>query len=93
MKGEAHIKAPMKPKEKPNDIETLGEGKGKFPDENKWVWDLFEDLEAILLKAISPLDDFLKAFDPYLEVLHMKPDDLVRAIEIEDPPPEVEDIR
>jgi len=86
MKGEAHIKAPMKPKEKPNDIETLGEGKGKFPDENKWVWDLYEDLEKILTKAIQPLYEFLKAFDPFLEVLHMKPDDLVRAIEIEDPP-------
>ena len=64
MKGEAHIKAPMKPKEKPNDIETLGEGKGKFPDENKWVWDLYEELESILNKAIEPLYDFLKAFDP-----------------------------
>ena len=42
-KNEAHIKVPMKPKEKPVIPDPKAQPR-KLPDENKWVWDLHENL-------------------------------------------------
>lgn len=40
-KNETFIKAPMKPREKPVVHEGPDKAR-KVPDENKWIWDLFE---------------------------------------------------
>lgn len=38
------IKSPMKPREKPNDPDPNARPR-KYPDENKWLWDMSEALE------------------------------------------------
>lgn len=42
-KNEAFIKSPIKSKEKPKPVDP--NQKGQIPDENKWVWDLYSELE------------------------------------------------
>jgi hypothetical protein len=44
-------------------------------------------------KAILPLDEYLKSFDPFLDILKMNPDEMVRAIEMEENPREIDSIK
>jgi dynein heavy chain len=53
-KNETFIKAPMKPREKPVTPEGAERAK-HVPDENKWIWDLYELLKEELQRAIIPL--------------------------------------
>lgn len=41
LKNETYIKVPVKPREKPIDPDP-NERPRKYPDENKWIWDLVE---------------------------------------------------
>lgn len=43
LKNETYIKAPMKPREKPIDPDP-NERPRKYPDENKWIWDMIESI-------------------------------------------------
>jgi dynein heavy chain len=44
-KNETFIKAPMKPREKPSSPPEGPERAKHIPDENKWIWDLYEALK------------------------------------------------
>jgi dynein heavy chain len=88
-KNDAFIKAPMKPREKPIDPDPNSIPR-KLPDENKWIWDLIEEMKAHIQRGIAPLADYEKAWAPYLEVLKMDPDEYVKQIEMADTPWEVD---
>jgi dynein heavy chain len=44
-------------------------------------------------EALKPLDDFKTVFNQYVPVLKLRPDDVARDIELEDPPREFESLR
>ncbi len=44
MKNETFIKTPIKPRERPH-TPNPKERPRKLPDENKWVWELIENLQ------------------------------------------------
>jgi len=44
-KNETYIKAPSKPRSKPIDPNPLDRPR-KYPDENKWIWDMIENLKS-----------------------------------------------
>lgn len=44
VKAETYIKTPMKPRDRPITPDVNARPR-KFPDENKWIWDLLENLE------------------------------------------------
>jgi len=54
LKNETYIKTPMKPRDKPTEIDP-NERPRKYPDENKWIWDLIEDVKAKLVTGLEPL--------------------------------------
>lgn len=89
MKNELYIKTPVKPREKPS-IPDPNERPMKFPDENKWVWDLIEDVREKVTHSLDPLHEYIKTFDKFKDVLKMNPDDFVRNIEMEENPWEIE---
>lgn len=91
VKAETYIRTPVKPREAPITPDPNARPK-KFPDENKWIWDLLENLRAKLLEGIKPLEQYIEAFNEFRDVLRMDPDELIRAIEAEEPPWEVERI-
>lgn len=35
----------------------------KYPDENKWVWELYHKMKKEVEDAIQPLNDYLRVFD------------------------------
>jgi len=43
-------------------------------DENKWLFDLYNNFDELFSKAVAPLDDFLVTFDKYKPVLTLDPD-------------------
>lgn len=55
VKAETYIRTPVKPREAPITPDPNARPK-KFPDENKWIWDLLENLRAKLLEGIKPLE-------------------------------------
>ncbi len=60
-KNETFIKSPMKPREKPVTPDPK-ELPRKYPDENKWIWDLLEDLRERLMEGLKPMNDYLESF-------------------------------
>lgn len=90
-KNEAFIKSPIKSKERPKPIDP--NQKGQIPDENRWVWELYIDLEEAIKNAIKPLDEYLEKFREFKTILMIKPDEYVREIEIEENQREVEEIK
>ena len=89
--------APMKLRERPKTPQTpkkeQKQARGKIYDENKWVWYLYDNLKKKMEQAIEPLDRYLEKFKKFKKVLDLKPDEYTRAIEMEDPPREVDSIR
>ncbi len=73
----------MKPREKPVDPDPNARPR-KFPDENKWIWEMYELLKDKVTIALEPLKDFLKAFDIYLPILRSQPDEYCKQIEMEE---------
>lgn len=57
-KNESYIKTPMKPKERPY-TPNENERPRKYPDENKWLWDMIEDLRDKLNQGIEPLKRYM----------------------------------
>lgn len=82
----------MKPRERP--VTPSGADKSKnIPDENKWIWDLYESFRKELEVAILPLNDYMASFDAFKDILQLKPDDYVLAIEMEETQREIVDIK
>lgn len=91
-KLETFIKAPMMPIQEPVEPDP-NERPRKFADENKWVWDTYYCVKAAMEQALKPLEDYKGVFNQYVPVLKLRPDDVARDIELEDPPREFESIR
>lgn len=92
IKNETFIKAPMKPREKPVDPDPRVVPR-KLPDENKWIWDIIEEVREKLLVGIAPLAEYKKSWDEYLELVKLDPDEFTRNIEMEENAWEVDQIQ
>ncbi|EGR27865.1 hypothetical protein IMG5_187090 [Ichthyophthirius multifiliis] len=91
-KPDTYIRTPIKPTERPitPDPNQLPR---KYPDENKWIWDMLENLKEQLMEGIKPLNEYLNSFDEFKDVLKMDPDEVVRQIEMDENQWEVEKIQ
>lgn len=65
---EAHIKAPIKPRERPVTPDPNLRPK-KYPDENKWIWEMLEFIKEKFMDGITPLNEYLEAFGEFKEIL------------------------
>lgn len=88
-KNESYIKTPIKPLVRPLTPNPQDRPR-KYPDENKWLWDLIEQLKESLVQGITPLDKYMESFSKFKVVLRMNPDDEARLIETDEQPWEVE---
>ena len=91
LKSETFIKAPRKPIEKPIEPDPKDRPR-KYPDENKWIWDMLVDIKLKLTEGIKPLEEYLVKFSEYKEVLKLNPDEYVHSMEMDENPPEIEKI-
>lgn len=78
-KSETFILTPVLPKRAPEVPDPRGVPK-RYADENKWVWDLREELRAHLERAVRPLTEFRRSFDKYRAVLGIRPEEFVSEI-------------
>lgn len=67
----------MKPREKPIDPDPNILPR-KYPDENKWMWDMYVNLEEKLKLAVKPLEDYLESFNEFLPILMQNADEMTR---------------
>jgi dynein heavy chain len=82
----------MKPREKPIDPDPKVVPR-KLPDENKWIWDIIEEVREKLTEGIKPLFEYKKSWDEYLDLLKLDPDEFTRNIEMEENAWEVDQIQ
>jgi dynein heavy chain, axonemal len=82
-KNESYIKTPLKPKERPLTPNPADRPR-KYPDENKWLWEVIESMREKLMEGIEPLERYMEAFNKFKPVLHMNPDDEARKIEMDE---------
>jgi dynein heavy chain len=78
-KTETFILTPILPKKAPEVPDPTNVPR-RYADENKWVWDLREELRCHLEKAVKPLSEFRRSFDKYKGVLGIRPEEFVREI-------------
>lgn len=79
-KSETYILTSILPKSYPETPDPTIIPK-RYCDENKWVWDLKEDLNTYLKKAVTPLREFKTHFEKYKDILAIKPEKFVIEIE------------
>ena len=79
-KTETYILTPVLPKAEPETPDPRAVPR-RYPDENKWVWDLRAQLKGVLEFAVSPLSEYKRTFDKYKNILSIRPGKFVREIE------------
>jgi len=90
LKAARFMKVPRKPQENPG--ETPDHEKYKFiVDENKWLYDVYYKLKDIMEKAVQPLEEYLKVYDPYKDILKINPDQYIRDLEQQQEQPKTEE--
>ena len=82
-KNETYVLTPILPKEEP-EIPNPSAIPRRYPEDNKWVWDLYHDFKKLLMVAVQPLQEFTQQFDKYLHLLKIKPDQFVAELENDD---------
>ena len=83
MRRDIYLRVPQKPKEKPVKPPDW-EKPRRLIDENKWVWDLYENLKLSLERAVEPLLEYLKIYEPFKAILQIDPDNYVKQIQAEE---------
>jgi dynein heavy chain, axonemal len=58
----------MKPRERPTTPDPNMRPK-KLPDENKWIWEMIENIRNHFTDGIKPLYKYLEAFREFKEIL------------------------
>lgn len=91
-KIETYIKSPIKSKERPK-LPDPQERPLKLPDENLWLWDLYDRLTASMSEAVKPLAEYLRSYAIFKEKLKVSPDEYVLALEMEEPPRDLASIK
>lgn len=64
-----------------------------FFDENIWVNKLYDSLNEHLERSFVALDEYLKCYLVYREILMMRPEEYIKTVDSEEKPKETEAIR
>ena len=75
------LKAPIRPETKP---ELERKSIKKLPDENLWVYLLWEELGEKVEKAVQPLYEYIRHYDKFLHIIKLIPEKYVQRFH-EDP--------
>lgn len=62
-------------------------------DDNKWVNILYENIKTLVDSKMHCLEDYLKEFEPFKEVLKIKPEEYLKQVEAAENPKEIEVLR
>ncbi len=89
-RSEMYYKVPQK-SQVAND--PFGYQDAYFFDENLWVNTLYDALGEHLEKSFAALDEYLKTFLIYKEILMMRPEEYIKTVDNEEKPKDTEAIR
>jgi dynein heavy chain len=79
----SHILTPQLPKSEP-EIPDPTEKPRRYPDENKWVWDLYQEYRKIMEKAVEPLKRYTEMYEKYKPLIAINPDEYIMKLEHEE---------
>ena len=81
---DTYLKAAVIPINEPIPPNIEEKKKGKLPDENTWCWDLKMRLISIMERAVSPLEEFLKKFEKYTQLVKLQPEKYMHDFDCQD---------
>jgi hypothetical protein len=67
---------PVCPLNAPAPISEEQEKKGKLPDDNEWVWNLYDRLSNALKNALEPMNSYLDTFSKMKTEIELNPTDI-----------------
>ena len=82
-KSATHILTPQLPKSEPINPDP-NEKPRRFPDENKWVWDIYQEYRRIMEKAVEPLKRYTEMYERYKPLIAINPDEYIAKLENEE---------
>ena len=83
MRRDVFLRVPKRPKEKPVKPPEW-EKPRRLIDENEWLWNLYDNLKIALEKAIEPLYEYVKVYDPFRAILQLDPEQYSKQIQSEE---------
>ncbi len=81
-KNDNFVLTPILSKEKPKTPNPKNIPK-RYPDENLWLWELFENFKNDLDKPLNLLEKYRKEFSKHEKLLKIKPDEIIAEFEEE----------
>ena len=79
-KNDSFVLTPILPKEKPKKPNPFIIPR-RYPDENLWLWDLFNDFSKYLDKPLALLEEYKNHFAKHEKLLCIKPEDILMIFE------------
>mmetsp|Transcript_20736 Transcript_20736/g.31903 ORF Transcript_20736/g.31903 Transcript_20736/m.31903 type:complete len:452 (-) Transcript_20736:2401-3756(-) len=89
--GKKTLKAPIRPRQKPNPVDPLK--KSVLPDENTWLWEAYDSVKQALQKAIEPLYEYVETFKQFEEEYKLNPEKYVNDLDEGDDAVDAEQLR
>jgi dynein heavy chain len=80
-KSKKNIKAPTIPVEEPKEPENVKGKVRQLIDENVWLWHAFEKLNKNMMRAIKPLEEYVKTFGNFQAENELSADAWIQKIE------------
>ena len=60
--------------------------------ENKWIWDMYKQFEALLINGITPLETYLTMYEQFKDILSINIEEYCKAMDNEEEPKEISEI-
>ncbi len=84
----SYLKATARPLYKPEDPDV--KDKRQLPDENAWIYDLYQTLTSRFDEAVDPLNAYIKTYSKYDKEYKLDPVATIKKLDDEDNPPEID---
>jgi dynein heavy chain, axonemal len=92
-KKEGFMRAPQRPREKPEGAELDDPLEKKSLIENFWLWELYLKVKDVLESGVEPLFRYIKEFDKFKEILRINPAEEAEKVDKEESFKDVFEIR
>ena len=85
------MKATARPLYKPEDPDP--KDKRQLPDENAWIYDLYQTLTSRFDESVEPLNAYIKTYAKYDKEYKLDPVAIMKKLDDDDNPPEIDFLR
>lgn len=87
----SYLKSTSRPLYKPEDPDV--KDKRQLPDENAWIYDLYQTLTSRFDESVEPLNAYIKTYSKYDKEYKLDPVAVIKKLDDDENPPEIDFLR